>query len=160
MSDKKVNLQALFDEQSKRRPNSSYTPNQSHRDIRREQARERQLRAGPDTRLTHLGKKHSDESRAKMSAIHKGRKHSDEHKQNQSIGAKQRWQENPYTPTEEVGKKRSEGLKKYWAERKANMPPKPPKSIEPPKKRGRPRTRPLPDLNQAPKRRGRPPKVL
>jgi hypothetical protein len=150
MTDKKVNLQALFDAQTSQPSQSSYRSSDQQKTV---------------ASKVHKGKVISLESRAKMREHWERRKAqgdyggwilSPETRAKQSEGQKKRWEENPYIPTEEVNKKRSEGVKKSWIERKANMAPK---AVEPPKKRGRPRTRPLPDPNQAPKRRGRPPKV-
>jgi hypothetical protein len=153
MSDNKVNLQALFDEQSSQPSQASYRSSEQQKTV---------------ASKVHKGKVISEQAKARMrehwairkaQGLHGGWILSAETRAKQSEGQKKRWEENPYIPTEEVNKKRSEGMKKVWAERKANAEPKPPKAVEPPKKRGRPRTRPLPDPNQAPKRRGRPPKV-
>lgn len=151
MTDKKVNLQALFDEQSHLDPVTSYRSSNIQKEV---------------ASKIHKGKVISEQTKAKMREHWERRKAennfggwilSDETRAKQSESQKKRWQENPYIATEEVNQKRSESLKKTWAERKANMPPK---AVEPPKKKGRPRTRPLPDPNAPPKRRGRPPKVL
>lgn len=85
-----MNLQDLFDQESKRKPNTAYAPSQENRE------RNRQLnrgRIGPNAGKTlseeqkakmsaaKLGKKrdkHTEETRAKMSEAATGRKHSAE----------------------------------------------------------------------------------
>ena len=127
-------------------------------------------------REARLGTTLSEETRARMSAKRKGRPHSKSHREsltasnkaragtpleqthrdNQSKAAKERWATNPYKPSAEVIEKRRQATLKTNAEKRAAMPPK---VVEPPKKRGRPKTRTLPDPTLPKRGRGRPPKV-
>jgi hypothetical protein len=138
MTDKKVNLQALFDEQALERPNKHYILVPDSLELMSKKAKQR-LKDFPEKSGLIYGihnEEHranmikglqarkgiplSEEHRANLSKAQKGRILSEEHKQRQSEGQKKRWEENPYIATEEVIKKRSEGIKKSWAERKAN----------------------------------------
>jgi hypothetical protein len=140
MTDKKVNLQDLFDEQTTKHVNSMKVVGKEGKE---------------KLRQANIGKTLTEETRAKMSAVRKGRPHSESHRDaltasnkaragtpfeqahrdNQSKAAKERWATNPYKPSAEVIEKRRQACLKTNAEKRAAMPPK---EVKPPKKRGRP----------------------
>jgi hypothetical protein len=164
MTDKKVNLQALFDEETTKHILTYKLSGQEGRQRMREAKLGKSLSEETRSKLreNHIGftgKQHSEETRATLSTLAKARERTpltEEHKQKQSEGAKKRWATNPYKPTAEVIEKRRQATLKTNAEKRAAMPPK---VVEPTKKRGRPKTRPELDPNAPKKRRGRPPKV-
>ena len=166
MTDKKVNLQDLFDEEKTKHIMTYKLSGQEGRQRMREAKLGKSLSEESRAKLreNHVGftgKQHSEETRATLSTLAKARERTpvtEEQKQNQSEGAKKRWATNPYKPTPEVIEKRRQATLKTNAEKRAAMSPK---EVEPkqPKKRGRPKTRTLPDPNLPKRGRGRPPKV-
>jgi len=164
MTDKKVNLQDLFDEETTKHILTYKLSGQEGRQRMREAKLGKSLSEETRAKLreNHIGftgKQHSEETRATLSTLAKARERTpltEEHKQKQSEGAKKRWATNPYKPTPEVIEKRRQATLKTNAEKRAAMPPK---VAEPAKKRGRPKTRPEKDPLAPPKKRGRPPKV-
>ena len=77
-----------------------------------------QMMKGVTCYPTHLGRKHTEETRRRMSESHKGKKgkpHTEESKRRISESHKGK---KLGPPSEETRRKRSESMKKYWAKRK------------------------------------------